>query len=75
MKPDVPVARRGDYVLHRVPHRTAARAIRAWHYSGGSSNTSVYAFGLFRGILLVGAALWLPPTKVCAITVKPPALG
>lgn len=69
MKPECEVARRSDYSFNRVPHAMARQAILAWHYAGGSSNTSVYAFGLFRGLLLVGAALWMPPTKVCALTV------
>lgn len=69
MKPDCPVARRGDYTFGDVALAQAAALIRAEHYARGCSNTTVYAHGLFRGGALVGAALWLPPTKFAAMTV------
>jgi hypothetical protein len=62
-------ARKKDYDIRRVPHAAAAAVIRAEHYTRGCSNTSTASFGLFRGGALVGAALWLPPTRVCAETV------
>ena len=71
MKPTGPVARRCDYEVRDVPLLDASRLIRAEHYAGGCSNTAVFAHGLFRGEALVGAALWLPPTKNCAKTVHP----
>lgn len=42
------------------------------HYSGGCSNTAVYAHGLYRSgeIELLGVALWLPPTRVAAESVN-----
>lgn len=64
-------ARAKDYTVARMEHAMAATFIRAHHYSQGSSNTSTDAFGLWRGDLLVGAALWLPPTKVAAQSVDP----
>lgn len=65
------MARRGDYVMRDATFAEAAMLIRAEHYARGCSNTAVYAHGLFRGGDLVGAALWLPPTKPCAKTVHP----
>ena len=64
-------ARRRDYRVARVPHADAAAFIREHHYAHGSANTSSESFGLFRANVLVGAALWMPPTKVCAITIDP----
>lgn len=69
MKPAGPVARRGDYKVHDVPLHEAALFISAHHYARGCSNTAVYLHGLYKSDLLVGCALWLPPTKVCAMTV------
>ena len=40
--------------------------VAAEHYAKGSSNTATFHHGLYRGGLLVGAALWLPPTANCA---------
>lgn len=64
-------ARRADYVVRRVPHAEASALIREHHYAGGSANTSSESFGLFRRDALVGAALWMPPTRVCAETIDP----
>jgi len=69
MKPQGAVARRGDYSVREIPHAEAVVFIEQHHYARGASNTSVFAHGLFRGDRLVGAALWLPPTKVCAVSV------
>lgn len=71
MKPPGPVARRADYEVRDCPLHEAAALIRAEHYARGCANTAVYAHGLYRAGALVGAALWLPPTKVCAQTVHP----
>ena len=71
MKPDVPVARREDYEIRDCPLHEAAAFISATHYARGCANTAVYVHGLYRGDTLVGAALWMPPTKVCAQTVHP----
>ena len=64
-------ARRKDYRVERVPHAEAAELIRQHHYAKGCANTSSESFGLFRGPFLVGAAVWMPPTKVCAMTIDP----
>lgn len=67
-KPET-AARRVDYVVREIPHADAAAFIRREHYAKGCANTSTEAFGLFRGQALVGAALWMPPTRVCAESV------
>ncbi len=64
-------ARRADYAVRRVPHAEGSAFIREHHYAHGSANTSSESFGLFRGTVLVGSALWMPPTKVCALTIDP----
>jgi hypothetical protein len=69
MKPTCPVARRGDYSVRDVPMADAVAFIRSHHYAKGCSQTAVYRHGLFRDNILVGVALWLPPTKRCAMTV------
>lgn len=69
MKPEGPVARRSEYSVRDAPFAEASALIRAEHYSAGSANTAVYCHGLYRGTSLVGAALWMPPTKLCALTV------
>lgn len=71
MKPLGPVARRSDYEVRDAPLHEAARLIASEHYARGCSNTAVYVHGLYRTGVLVGAALWLPPTKNCAMTVHP----
>jgi hypothetical protein len=63
------VARRSDYEVRDCPLRDAVAFISANHYAKGCSNTAVYVHGLYREGLLVGVALWLPPTKACAQTV------
>ena len=60
-------------VRHIDAHATAARLIRAWHYSGSVANTSTYRHGLFpSGEFLTGdpygVALWIPPTRTAAAT-------
>ncbi len=67
-KPDVRAHAR-DYVTSRIAHAVAAPFIREHHYARGCANTSTEAFGLFRRSELVGAAVWMPPTRVCAETV------
>lgn len=64
-------ARLCDYRIERVPHSEAAEVIRQHHYAKGCSNTSCESFGLYRGPFIVGAALWMPPTRVCAQTIDP----
>lgn len=61
----------GDgYMVSRVNHSLAADLIKREHYSKSCAKISVYAFVLidpwFR---IVGAALWMPPTKAAASAV------
>jgi hypothetical protein len=59
-------ARAKDYSVSKIPHARAAPFIVAHHYAHGCANTSTEAFGLFKQGALVGAALWMPPTRVAA---------
>jgi len=63
--------RRADWLVERVPHGEAVAAIHAWHYSRSAPNTGQQTFGLYRRDALplaplMGAALWLPPTRRAA---------
>jgi hypothetical protein len=62
-----------EYTVATIPHKWAARMIRRLHYAKGCSNTGVYVHGLFRkgSYDLLGCALWIPPTKDCAIATYP----
>lgn len=62
--------RRADWLVERVAHGEAVAAIHAWHYSHSAPNTG-QTFGLYQRELLplapiMGAALWLPPTRRAA---------
>lgn len=65
-----PNLRRSEWRVERVEHRDAARFISAQHYAKGAALTSVAAYGLFcaEGEIR-GAALFMPPTKVAAVSV------
>lgn len=61
---------RAEWTVERIPHGEAVAAIHAWHYSRSAPNTG-QTFGLFRRDELpmapvMGAALWLPPTRRAA---------
>lgn len=60
MKPDKPVARRGDYEFDRCEGRVARPLVEAHHYAKGSSHRA-FAFCLKREGRVVGAAMFLPP--------------
>ena len=68
MKPDKPVARRGDYVIAKIEHAKARQLVERYHYAKGAANTSVAAHELIRRVdgECVGAALWMPPTAGAA---------
>jgi len=68
MKPSGPVARKRDYIVAAQAHAPVAALVRAWHYSGGSANTSAHAHALIKKSTasLVGGALWMPPTAGAA---------
>lgn len=68
MKPDKPIARRGDYtfsVCDREDRKVARELVAAQHYAKSSSHRS---FGVCakRGDKVVGAALFLPPLPPAA---------
>ena len=60
--------RADDWLVERITHAEGAAFIKAHHYAKGCSNTG-QVFGLRRrsGGALMGAAVWLPPTKLAAI--------
>ncbi len=62
-----------QYQVRSVPLAEARAFIQRYHYAGGCANTAVFAHGLYRSPLgdceLLGVALWMPPTKVCAQSV------
>lgn len=62
---------KGDYVIETRPLAELRDFICANHYAKGCANTATERFGLIKSGKLVGAALWMPPTKVCAQTVHP----
>jgi hypothetical protein len=53
-----------------VEHREAVSFIEQHHYCRSAPNTSTYRFGAWLGEELVGAAIWIPPTKNAASTVN-----
>ena len=61
----------GDgYLVFRCSHTLAAELIKREHYSKSCAKISVYAFVLISPCLeVVGAALWMPPTKPAAASV------
>ena len=65
-------ARRSDYTVVRALHRDVVPFIREYHYSKACANTSVLAFVLGRNAdsEMIGAALWMPPTKNAAMSVN-----
>lgn len=71
MRPVGPVARQGDYAVQPCPLRIAKALVARHHYAKGASNTATHAHCLVRRADgdVVGAALWLPPTKVAAQSV------
>jgi len=61
--------RKEEWSVEPIQHATASHLIKAHHYSRSCALTSVYAHGLFKDGVLLGACLWMPPTKVAAKTV------
>ena len=61
-----------DYFVDIAPLLAVQEMVRDFHYSQGGSNTAVYVHGLWRrsDSVLVGAAWWLPPTRVAAESVN-----
>lgn|GEM_PF-4705523 len=65
-KPEGPVARRTDYTFDAGTHGEALGLVRAHHYAGGAANTSTVRTIMRREGVIVGAALWMPPTARAA---------
>jgi hypothetical protein len=65
-------ARADHYVTTTIKHSEAVALIVRHHYAKSAANTSVAAYGLFRvrDGALVGAALYLPPTRAAAESVS-----
>lgn len=63
--------RKAQYSVKPISHREAARFIEAHHYAKGMSNTRTFAFGLFQKEFseLLGVSVWIPPTKIAALSV------
>jgi hypothetical protein len=61
--------RKSDYAVRECPLGTALSFLREFHYAGGRATTCTYGHGLFRRNCLVGVALWMPPTRVAALSV------
>lgn len=61
-----------DYFVDTAPLLAVQEMVRDFHYSQGGSNTAVYVHGLWRKSdrTLVGAAWWLPPTRVACESVN-----
>ena len=64
--------RRTEWRVRDISAAAARAFIAQHHYARGASNTRVYSHGLFRqgSDPLMGAALWLPPTRVAAESVN-----
>lgn len=62
-----------EWAVKEITHKDAAEFIKEHHYAKGCSHTSVYRHGLFNvnnPETLMGAVLWLPPTKPAAMSVN-----
>ncbi len=61
-----------DWEVRNCPLGMAKHLVRTFHYAKGCSNTAVYSHGLYRKSdgRLMGAALWLPPTRICCESVN-----
>jgi hypothetical protein len=69
---DPPRLRVSDgWAVRSLSHADAAAIVRQFHYSKTTANTSVERHGLFSPAgELVGAAMWMPPTKPAALSVS-----
>lgn len=64
--------RKAEWCVRDVSASEARAFITRYRYAKGASNTRVYSHGLFRqeGDVLMGVALWIPPTRVAAESVN-----
>lgn len=61
--------RKKFYEVRDANFQEAKSLIEEHHYAGGCSNTNVFCHGLYHidSPRLLGAAIWLPPTKNAAL--------
>ena len=61
--------RASDYRVETIPLAQAQELVKAYHYSGGGSNTATFRHGLVRNSdgKVLGCAWWIPPTKSAAM--------
>ena len=65
--------RKEDYTVDSIPFRMARDLVREYHYARGSANTAIFRHGLFRKddpLTPLGAAMWMPTTRVAAESVS-----
>ena len=64
--------RKRDYEVRNAPFKQCQYMVSKLHYAKGGSNTYVYMHGLYKrnGKELMGAAWWLPPTRVACESVN-----
>ena len=65
--------RKEEWFVKDISMQEAKSFIVEHHYARGCSHTRVYSHGLFHhqtADVLMGVALWLPPTKVAAQSVN-----
>jgi hypothetical protein len=72
--PPGPKLRAVEWEVMPMPsHSEAVRLVERWHYSGSAANTSVARHGLYRAGQPwgdpFGVALWMPPTRLAALTI------
>lgn len=69
-----PFLRSADFTVGPADFSVAQQMVRENHYARGCANTAVYVHGLFEKATgrLLGCALWMPPTRVCAESVNRP---
>ena len=72
----IPKLTKADWTVLDIPsHAEAVALIEALHYAKGAPNTSTFRHGLYKTATAPlygyawGVALWIPPTKVAALTV------
>lgn len=70
-KPENPLAR-ADWIVDTCSLDQAVTLVKRLHYAAGAGNTATFRHGLYRRedwpLVVMGAAIWIPPTKGAAIT-------
>lgn len=64
--------KKADFFVSDCPQQDAKELIEKYHYAKGTSKVRVYTHGLYEKSTgdLVGAAWWLPPTRVACESVN-----